>query len=258
MMSVKRNIRVLIAAAILVLTGLFVLAGRSEVHAASFKEKEQYVWTDGSTSYYGKDNTLYKKAGGKETKLYAFQYESSGEEIFVKVANVYGGYIYMLKENDFGGSKLYSYNLKSGKVVLCSNACYVCKAIGAYMVTLPYKPTDVSAHPQTLYKANKGKIKKVRQLSSYGIAWTFVYNKRFIYASYASPDMSGKLAIKSCEANGKKVKTLFTVKGPKNAFSIPSAEGSKITVKQYVSSTTGNPTTKTYVYDLKTGKLKKE
>ena len=259
MSGVKKNLWITAAAAILILAGVFAIAGRSTVHASSFHEEDKNVWTDGSTSYYGKGDSLYKKVGGKETGLVTFHAEHAdkGEPAYAKVVNVYGAYVYVLQQNDVGESKLYSYNLESGKLTLCSSKCYVCKANGAYMLALPYEPTDVSAHALTLYKAQGEKVKKVRQLASYSVEWSQIYKGKFIYASFASPDLSGNMKIMSCKADGTKAKTLFTIKGSKETLTVVYSKGTKITVSQSYNEG-DKPVTLNYVYDLKSGKLKKK
>lgn len=214
-------------------------------------------WFDGKSSnvYYITGDTLYVSpvaphSMGIQDKITSWK---KGDDEYFKIVNGYGNNLYVNRiDGDGGYSMLYCVNIKTHKNTKVSDNCYIAASSGKYMYGDTEKPMDTGAYPAYVWKASGNSIKKVKTLGKH-IFGTTVVNNKVYYASY--PDSSQKnMTVYSCNVNGSGRKKLFQLKGQGDFCQVLISNVTAETITAYVSGDKPG----TYVYTIKTGKLKKQ
>lgn len=168
----------------------------------------------------------------------------------LSIATVNGNTAYVQLYSEGGKSVLYSVNIKAKKKKVISRKFYATASAGNYVYASNAHIADTGAYSRDVWKVNGPLIKKVRRLGKH-IFGTIVVKNNLYYGKYAGKSQR-KVTIYRAKLDGSRPKKLFSVQG-KGKYAqvlLTSADKKEITV------VASGETSKTYVYKIKSKKLK--
>lgn len=233
---------------------LFNMEGKVDAKTETW-ENSDGTWLKGRKCIYTVGNTLYQSpfqphSMGIRHKLASWKMNPSIETL--EIAAVYGNTAYVSLYCDGGTSTLYSVNIKSRKKRKIMKNCCPVASKGKYIYGNSFKVSDTGAYPVSIWKITNNSVKRVKTIGKYIFGTTIVKNKVY-YASYPNK-MQKKMTVFRCNLDGSHRKKLFTLKGKGKYCQVLISDVNKKTITAQVSGTAA----KTYIYTIKTGKLKKQ
>jgi hypothetical protein len=194
-----------------VIVGALVFSVPDTAKAAAYKiNSSTGKCSDGKTTYFFEENTLYKQVGSSEKEeVKTFQVkEDWGFDDPLSIGAVYNNTLFIVGTSQETGVNFIYYvcNVSNDTIKKQGTKIVLLQQIGRYFISNSGGHTDVSTDWLDLYRFTNMGIKKVKRLAKNNFR-SYVLGKKFYYSSYPNSKMK-KMTVYSCDANGKNVKKI--------------------------------------------------
>lgn len=165
---------------------------------------EYGAFANATQAIYLRDNVVYKYifSKKKESKLVTLEELDDPDMDMYSIGTVYGKYVYINEDSYSKGAVItYAYDMNSKKIKKVISNGSIDEGHGKYLIVQNEWSIDVSPISKSIYKITNKGIKKVKTLSDFCGAASFVGDKIY-YVCYPSGTEMRKAIMYKCDLDG--------------------------------------------------------